>query len=51
MRLTTAALGALKLDADVTDKIFFETTCRASASRARQRSADVDFSVQDWWKD
>ena len=25
MRLTAASLGALKLDADVTDKIFFDT--------------------------
>ena len=30
MRLTAASLGALKLDTDVTDKIFFDTDGRAS---------------------
>jgi hypothetical protein len=30
MRLTAASVGALKLDTDVTDKIFFDPMCRAS---------------------
>jgi hypothetical protein len=52
MRLTAASLGALKLDTDVTDKIFFDTDVAGLRSACtRQRSPYVDFSVQGWWKD
>ena len=48
MRLTPAAVEGLKLDAGVADKIIFDDdVSRLRHSRARQRGADVDFSVQN----
>ena len=39
MRLTAASLGALKLDADVTDKIFFDTDVPGFGLRVRASGA------------
>ena len=51
MRLTAAFLGALKLDTDVTDKIFFDTDVPGFGVRVRASGARSRFSVQGWWKD
>ena len=59
MRLTAASLGALKLDADVTDKIFFDTDVpgfglrvRASARAAfgSRRPTDVGIHRRRRWR-
>ena len=39
MRLTAASLGALKLDTDVTDKIFFDTDVPGFGLRVRASGA------------
>ena len=48
MRLTLAAIGGLKLDTGVADKIIFDDDVSGLRhSRARQRGPYVDLSVQD----